>query len=106
MSNTPAQQRIACAANKRGGSGELALGVRHFDPLMWHHIELLNLKHEQNPFDRFQGDAEFEQGFIDQNGNFLTRTEAWKVAQAAGQIIRRVGGDTADGGTLYSENLY
>lgn len=45
----------------------------------------------------------WEQGFIDQRGNFLGRQEAWQVAQAAGQIIRRVGGDTEAGGTLYSE---
>lgn len=47
-----------------------------------------------------------EAGFVDNFGNFLTRTEAWKVAEAAGQILYRVGGDTANGGTLYSENLY
>ena len=47
-----------------------------------------------------------EQGFVDQTGKFLTRNEAFKVADAAGQIIRRVGGDSKDGGTLYSENLY
>lgn len=47
-----------------------------------------------------------EQGFIDQHGAFMSRREAWEVAEAAGQIIRRVGGDEADGGTLYSENLY
>lgn len=46
------------------------------------------------------------QGFVDQRGVFLTRTEAWSIALAAGQIIRRVGGNDTDGGTLYSENLY
>ena len=46
---------------------------------------------------------EHVQGFIDQRGNFLTREEAWIVAEASGQIIRRVGGD---GKKLYSENLY
>lgn len=44
-----------------------------------------------------------EQGFIDQHGNFYSREEAWKIAQANGQIIRRVGGDE---GRLFSENLY
>ncbi|CAE6710389.1 hypothetical protein [Candidatus Nitrotoga fabula] len=52
------------------------------------------------------GDIKFEQGFIDQHGVFMTRTEAWHVAQASGQILRRCGGDDANGGTLYSENLY
>lgn len=46
------------------------------------------------------------QGFVDNEGNFLTREEAWKVAERCGQIIRRCGGDTANGGTLYSENLW
>lgn len=46
------------------------------------------------------------QGFVDQRGVFLNRREAWVVAEAAGQIKRRVGGDTAGGGRLYSENLY
>ena len=47
-----------------------------------------------------------DQGFINNHGKFLSRTEDWKVAEAAVQIIRRVGGDEIDGGTLYSENLY
>jgi len=46
------------------------------------------------------------QGFINQNGEFRTRTEAWKIADAAKQIICRCGGDQINGGTLYSENLY
>lgn len=51
-------------------------------------------------------DWSWDAGFIDQFGNFHTRTEAWKIAEAAGQIFRRCGGDTVNGGTLYSENLY
>ena len=43
------------------------------------------------------------QGFIDQFGQFLTREEAWPIAERNTQIIRRVGGD---GIKLYSENLY
>jgi len=33
----------------------------------------------------------------------MTREEAWQVAEAAGQIKYRVGGD---GKELFSENLY
>ena len=47
-----------------------------------------------------------EQGFIDSWGVFYNRQDAWKIAEENNQIIRRVGGDTKDGGTLYSENLY
>jgi hypothetical protein len=47
-----------------------------------------------------------EQGFVDNKGNFLSRKEAFVVAKNAGQLIRRCGGDDAQGGILYSENLY
>lgn len=57
-------------------------------------------------FGRSYTSFDWEQGFIDQLGQFHTRTEAWKIAEAAGQILYRCGGDTANGGTLYSENLY
>lgn len=80
-------QRIVCAAN-RDVDGTLYLGVRHCDRFM----------HDAKTDQRY-----CEQGFIDQFGEFLTRQEAWKVAVAANQIIRRVGGDE---GRLYSENLY
>lgn len=101
MSNSPISQRIVCAANRRRNTGELVLGARHFDVLMHHHISLIDQKYVDSAVY-----VEFEQGFIDQRGSFLSRTKAWKVAEAANQIIRRVGGDTANGGTLYSENLY
>jgi hypothetical protein len=83
--------RIVCAANRKRFTGEVVLGIRHWDAFMRH------LDAEGDPVD---------QGFIDNKGNFLSRTEAWKVAEAAVQIIRRCGGDDTDGGTLYSENLY
>lgn len=83
--------RIVCAANRKRFTGEVVLGLRHWDA--WMH----KLDTEGDPVD---------QGFIDNRGVFLDRIEAWKVADAAGQIIRRVGGDHVDGGTLYSENLY
>jgi hypothetical protein len=69
---------------------------------MHRHIDLIKPSYAY----RRNTDYDFEQGFVDQKGNFLSRTEAWQVAQTANQIIRRVGGDTANGGTLYSENLY
>lgn len=87
-------RRVVCAANRFPG-GVLVLGARHFDGVMRQTIKLLSLTPGSE-----------EQGFIDQAGQFLTRQEAWKVAEAAGQIQRRVGGDTSQGGSLYSENLY
>jgi hypothetical protein len=63
------------------------------------------MRRQIDQLDAFCGDP-VDQGFLDQHGVFLSRTEAWKVAEAAGQILRRVGGDDANGGTLFSENLY
>jgi hypothetical protein len=44
----------------------------------------------------------WEEGFIDQFGDWLDRKEAWKIAEDQGQIRREV----STPGTLYSENLY
>jgi hypothetical protein len=47
---------------------------------------------------------ESQEGFITtENGRFLTRKEAWEIADKAGQIINR---DDGVIGTLFSENLY
>lgn len=83
-------RRIVCAANRRPGIA-LVLGIRHCDALMHMHPMY---------------GGRMDQGFIDNRGEFLTRIQAWQVAMDAGQIIRRVGGDDANGGTLFSENLY
>jgi hypothetical protein len=76
----------------------MLIGPRHWDQTMQTQAD--NIENSTGAF------GELDQGFIDQHGVFMTREEAWKVAEAAGQIIKRVGGDDRDGGTLYSENLY
>jgi hypothetical protein len=76
--------------------GTVICSVRHFDTFV--HSSLRNL-------DSTKLDVA-EQGFVDNKFNFLSRQEACKVAEEAGQIIYRCGGDTSEGGTLYSENLY
>ena len=86
-------RRVVCAANRHPDTHEMLLGTRHFDHLM-------------RNAGAGRAKSFTEQGFIDQHGEFMTRTEAWQVAEAAGQIIRRCDGDTTNGGTLYSENLY
>lgn len=92
-------RRVVCAANRCTEEGEMVIGVRHFDRLMCQKIDSLNIVYGY--------ELDFsEQGFIDQYGVFMDRQEAWRVAVEAGQIIRRVGGDDSQGGTLYSENLY
>lgn len=87
---------VVCAACKME-DGTLVLGARHWDGRMIAQSALLNKERSHDPAD---------QGFIDQKGVYMDRTEAWQVAQAAGQIIYRCGGDSSNSGTLYSENLY
>lgn len=86
--------RIVCSACKIGET--IIPSIRHFDKYTH---EALDFLPSFNPGTEVQG-------FIDNKGNFHTRTEAWKIANAAGQIIRIVGGNDANGGTLFSENLY
>lgn len=98
--------RIVCAAN-RNSRGDIVLGIRHFDRFMLDNIQRYRAACTLvDSLDKHVACDFYEQGFVDQQGNFLTRTEAWKIAKANNQIIRRVGGDSIDGGTLFSENLY
>lgn len=97
MANQTMKNRIICAANRHKTTHDILLGIRHWDTFMQ-----CERKHLLDP----GKNADWEQGFIDRMGYFHHRTEAWKIAVEAGQIIRRCGGDEADGGTLYSENLY
>lgn len=94
---TPVVSRIVCAA-VRMPNGVLILGVRHWDGFMAQYVRSFGGRQAFSAYGRDE-----EQGFVDQFGNFLNREDAWKVAEQAGQIIRRVGGDE---GCLYSENLY
>lgn len=89
------KERIVSAANKYPHI--TIVGPRHFDETMCKILSKLN------PEDL---GGEPIQGFITNFGQFLTHEEAWVVAERAGQIIRRVGGDTINGGRLFSENLY
>lgn len=92
-------RRVVCAANRHGGY--LLIGARHWDAQM--RAQAQNVPEHIHPFH-----ADWEQGFIDQYEKFMTREEAWLVAEAAGQIRYRCGGDMSSEGVgkLYSENLY
>lgn len=96
---TKPQRRVVCAAN-RVVDEDLVIGARHFDSLM--HGRIARINEERRDWEYIEP-HEWEQGFIDQWGVFMTREEAWKVAEAAGQIRYRCGGD---GVKLFSENLY
>lgn len=100
------QQVIVCAAMRKGDV--IVAGARHFDSVMRSQIKAMDT-------DAPQPWGGCEQGFIDQWGNFLTRREAWKVADAAGQIRRPTGwekefqprpANIGDEAILFSENLY
>jgi len=97
---------VVCAAMKLK-DGTVVTGVRHTSPDMRSVMKRI--------FGPGYHRLVVEQGFLDNRGNFLTREEAWKVADRAGQIRRldskeflpspREAG-VGDEGTLYSENLY
>lgn len=83
--------RIVCSAI-RNKEGIILCGPRHFDDVMRLQIE-----------SSFHDWKKVDQGFVNQRGEYLTREEAWVVANAAKQIIQRCGGDEEK---LFSENLY
>jgi hypothetical protein len=87
------RQRVVCAAIRK--EGRIICGPRHFDSIM--HATMTSSERET----KFWIDA--DQGFVDQRGNYLSRTEAHGVAVSRGQVIRWVGGDDIE---LFSENLY
>lgn len=93
-----AQRRVVCAAIKgySVARGEILItGARHFDQIMHRIIEQLGLSGLPNTW---------EQGFIDEQGKFMTREEAFEVATAAGQICHKTG--NPDSKELFSEDLY
>ena len=92
------QRRVVCAANRY--KDILLLGPRHWDQTM--HTQRALMRLDDVP------SQEFEQGFVNTWGEFLTREEAWEVAMENSQVLRFVGGQAAGDNNLklYSENLY
>ena len=86
---------IVCAAI-RHDDGLIICGARHYDPVMTQVLFALGYSMENRP-------RGFTTGFIDNKGEYLTREQAWIIAERAGQI-RYHGIGTP--GTCYSENLY
>ena len=64
--------------------GFVVVGVRHFDPIMRTTIKALGLDRESRA-----SVMQYEQGFIDNYGTYMTREEALAVAMDAGQIRYR-----------------
>lgn len=87
---------IVCAAARHRDTGHILCGPRH------HHVinSTAMLLGRNEWWANWRG--QIDQGFVDQRMNFYTREEAWKIAEANGQIKRVTGTP----GTLYSEDLY
>lgn len=100
--NTPNRSlpRVVCAAI-RAADGELLLGIRHYSRDMNRQIEQRVDGH------KFKKRLDEDQGFVDQFGNWLSRTEAFKLAKVRGQIYDiEACGVGIEGPRLYSEGLY
>ena len=83
-------QQVVCAAVR--GHGVIVCGARHFDKVM------------RLVIDKYVGSYRgWEQGFIDQKGQFLTRKEAFLLADKRGQIKQS---PMAPDGVLISEDIY
>lgn len=97
------KRRVVCAANRLelpDGRRVVVMSVRHCDHTYVATAENIMTRAQlslQRP----------EQGFVDNYGAWLTRAEAWVVAEAANQILFEAPWNTKDGvKILYSENLY
>lgn len=94
------QRRVVCAAI-RAADGELLLGIRHYSMDMHNQIAARDDGH------KFRRRLDDDQGFVDQHGVYMSRTEAFEVAQAAGQPLNLSAcGRGLSGPKLYSEGLY
>lgn len=94
-------RRVVCAAI-RAADGEVLLGIRHYSRDMREQIS------KRVDGAKFTHRHDEDQGFVDQNGAFMSRVEAAQVAMQAGQFIYLANcGIDLDGNLkLYSEGLY
>lgn len=84
---------VIVSAAMRTNDGVIIVSVRHWDLIT--HKQFRNLKPELQV-------QLWEQGFVDNRGNFHTREEALVIAEEAGQRFW----DTVRHEQLFSENLY
>ena len=103
----PGHQRlVVCAAIRHVTTSIIICGARHGN--------CLNAVHHYTA--EIPTSELWECGFVDQDNQFMSRAEAWLVADAAGQIRRPHGFEkdyrsqrpagVGDTGLLFSENLY
>ena len=93
-------RRVVCAAI-RAADGTVLLGVRHYSRDMHEQIAA------RRDGEKFKHRNDENQGFVDQWGVYMTREEAYRVADEQGQIYDwRACGNGLEGRKLYSEGLY
>lgn len=93
-------RRVVCAAI-RASDGGVLLGIRHYSADM--HTQI-NARMDRL---KFLHRHDEDQGFVDQHGVFMSREEAYLVAETANQILHPEHcGEGLDGKKLYSEGLY
>jgi hypothetical protein len=107
MINMATSQIVVCAAVRSKKTGTIVCGPRHGDCIN----SMVNSGADTNP-----SIETWEMGFVDQDNNFMTRAEAWTVADKNGQIRRPTTFErdysqhrkpnVGDEGILFSENLY
>ena len=88
------EERIVSAAN-RSPEGLVVMCVRHGCDLFFGVVDKM--------FDEDKRYLDWEQGFVTNKYRFVSREEAWVIAEKQGQIIRD---HDLCVGTLYSEHLY
>ena len=88
------EERIVSAAN-RSPEGLVVMCVRHGCDLFFGVVDKM--------FDEGKCYLDWEQGFVTNKYRFVSREEAWIIAEKQGQIIRD---QDLCVGTLYSEHLY
>ena len=91
-------QRVVCAAYKME-DGLIVTGIRHYSPEMRAIMERIYGEGYHLKVDRNFHNG----GFVDQYGTYLTREEAWVIAERNRQIIKD---HDKCIGTLYSEHIY
>ena len=102
------RRKVVCAA-MRNCLGEIICGARHHDSIMNAQASISKHRRYWKTFVKLFGFIVWrcepvEQGFIDQWDNFLTREEAFIVANASGQCHKTSG--NLNSIELFSEDLY
>lgn len=95
--NTPIR-KVICAACHCKTYDTVLISPRHWDSTMHKQLALFPEKY------KLLTPNQWEQGFVDQFGVFMTRVEAFQVAQTSGQKINHT--LNLSDVQLFSEGLY